>query len=559
MAKSSTKTDKAAVNRRFSASLNQLYRLQNNYQPEALAEKVKLLSLLKALNTSRAKVLQAYFRFLLFHSAYPPNLLIYRHCIAELSRFHERLNSLPKKELSRLEQSGLPGSSMHGVYSYTLLDWLNRENLIQAELLSFDEDALHPGKVLRSYFLEAEFELLSHEGSDHLNWLKEALGKNEKQILGSLLQQVTLKVKAESDRDAVFESLRPIVQFTCGDFVLPLSFEKHQFFHADGLKKKVDSVSTMNSQLPPKLKLSLREQTELLRTARLCLLYLNRETDPVTNAYPGGLEYYRLERGFSLAFFSQKPERRLPFESYIGFMMFKNGLPLAYGGAWIFGQKSLLGINIFEAYRGGESAYLFSLLLGGYRQRFSVSSIEVEAYQFGLDNPEGIKTGAFWFYYRFGFRPVDPHLRTIAAREFKKIGNSGSYKSPFNTLKAFTASNMVLEFESPEQIPDTSTLSRYISQSINHFFDGNRLDFKKKATAKLQEELGLDYNNLSKTEKLGYDKLLPFISLCLDYKNMKEQDRHQLRELILEKGRSEFRFTELCAAFPFSRFLKKIS
>ena len=32
----------------------------------------------------------------------------------------------------------------------------------------------------------------------------------------------------------------------------------------------------------------------------------------------------------------------------------------------------------------------------------------VEPSQFGGTNKEGLLSGAFWFYYRLGFRPIDP-------------------------------------------------------------------------------------------------------------------------------------------------------
>ena len=68
-------------------------------------------------------------------------------------------------------------------------------------------------------------------------------------------------------------------------------------------------------------------------------------------------------------------------------------------------------MNIFEPYRGGESGFMMCQVLRVYRQRFGVRFFEVDATQFGLDNPDGIASGAFWFYYRHGFRPLDARWR----------------------------------------------------------------------------------------------------------------------------------------------------
>ena len=63
-------------------------------------------------------------------------------------------------------------------------------------------------------------------------------------------------------------------------------------------------------------------------------------------------------RGLTIALYALAPAYRLAFDSYVGFMAFRNGAPLAYGGAWTFPGRSKIGINIFPAQRGGESGWL---------------------------------------------------------------------------------------------------------------------------------------------------------------------------------------------------------
>ena len=56
-----------------------------------------------------------------------------------------------------------------------------------------------------------------------------------------------------------------------------------------------------------------------------------RETDPATYLDARSLRIFDLERGLSVAIFGMTPERQLVLESYVGFTLFKNGLPVAYG------------------------------------------------------------------------------------------------------------------------------------------------------------------------------------------------------------------------------------
>jgi hypothetical protein len=275
---------------------------------------------------------------------------------------------------------------------------------------------------------------------------------------------------------------------------------------------------------------------------------LNRETDPVTYCNEDGLLFYELEHGLSIALFSMLPERRLPLESYIGFMMFKNGYPMAYGGGWVFGKRSLLGINIFEAFRGGESAFVFAQLLRTYKNAFSADYFEVEPYQFGKDNPEGLQSGAFWFYYRFGFRPVDEQLNKLATGEFQRIQTDKKYRSSIATLKLFTKSNVCVNFSGTEKPINPSDISKFISQQIVKQFDGDRTAAEKYCNSKLKRELGIS----SSMKNAGIKKLTLFYGLCLKTEKLSASDKTRLKNLILEKGNNEFEYIQLSNKMKFN-------
>jgi hypothetical protein len=60
-----------------------------------------------------------------------------------------------------------------------------------------------------------------------------------------------------------------------------------------------------------------------------------REIDPITftdNAY---ISYYHLSRGVSIALMGMVPEPQNADRLLYGYMVFKNGLPVAYAGSWI--------------------------------------------------------------------------------------------------------------------------------------------------------------------------------------------------------------------------------
>jgi hypothetical protein len=61
---------------------------------------------------------------------------------------------------------------------------------------------------------------------------------------------------------------------------------------------------------------------------------------------------------------------------------------------------TLFSTSFFESFRGGESAFVFSQLLRSYKQSFGANYFEVEPYQFGKNNPEGLNA---WYITSPGF------------------------------------------------------------------------------------------------------------------------------------------------------------
>ena len=59
----------------------------------------------------------------------------------------------------------------------------------------------------------------------------------------------------------------------------------------------------------------------------------------------------------------------------------------------------------------------------------------VDPYQIGLENPEAIGSGAFWFYRKLGFRPVQPEVLALAEREERRMRKTPGYRSSRRTLR----------------------------------------------------------------------------------------------------------------------------
>lgn len=65
--------------------------------------------------------------------------------------------------------------------------------------------------------------------------------------------------------------------------------------------------------------------------------------------------------------------------------------------------------------RGREAAWLWAGALRAFATCFGVRRFVVNPVQIGEDNADAIASGAFWFYWRLGFRPVGARIAADVA------------------------------------------------------------------------------------------------------------------------------------------------
>ena len=131
-------------------------------------------------------------------------------------------------------------------------------------------------------------------------------------------------------------------------------------------------------------------------------------------------------------------------ECTMGYLILSNGVPIGYGGASALFRQVNTGINIFDEFRHSEAAFLWTQVMRVYHALTGCTRFIANAYQFGGDNREALQSGAFWFYYRLGFRPVDGPIRALARAEAAKIRKRPGYRSNVATLKRLASCDMHL-------------------------------------------------------------------------------------------------------------------
>jgi hypothetical protein len=92
-------------------------------------------------------------------------------------------------------------------------------------------------------------------------------------------------------------------------------------------------------------------------------------------------------------------------------------VPIGYVLSSALNNSVEVAYNVFDTWRGYEAAHIYGRLLAMMRHLFGAEAFMVPPYQLGHDNDEGLKSGAWWFYQKLGFRPREPRISALMKRE----------------------------------------------------------------------------------------------------------------------------------------------
>ncbi len=537
---------------KFGRSLQALKEIAANMDKDSNLVKKKLLQTLGSMALPAAKYLPIYNDMLLFLCAYAGNADLRKLAQNELDRIALHLKKkyrIIKKSLP--ENSGLPFTETITSFSPDSLGWLLKQKDFSLIFDSFYNSTLTLNEVLNCTLpslLKAETTAgLSPED------LLEVLGLKPTQYLEFVHGQVEALKTHPQAKDLLAAGLNLFVQVVPKSKEFSRSYNSipHQsvYYHQDMLKR-FDHVQLMNEALPhqpalPEKILGKTGKDKLVKVIKYAMSLTEREIDPATYLQEDSMRFIVLERGLTMAIYGMYPERQLPLETYMGFTIFKNGLPVSYGGMWLFGKRAKVGFNVFEPYRGGESGYLLCQLLRVYKQFFNISYFEVEPFQFGADNEDAIASGAFWFYYRFGFRPVEKEIFEQVELEQQKIKTRKNYRSTAKTLVGFTACNIALKLGN--SIPqDVIKITTQVLSCIKKDWKNNYQHARKLATESFCNLVQLNSNKLSVIEI----KIMEDIALwALAMKITDKQKLQLMKQMVFSSTKDIYVYQNLLRKF----------
>ncbi|HUG04259.1 MAG TPA: hypothetical protein VML92_07520 [Steroidobacteraceae bacterium] len=214
-----------------------------------------------------------------------------------------------------------------------------------------------------------------------------------------------------------------------------------------------------------------RDALAAIRLARISMITRERDLAAFQFANPGDAFLVEDGRGLAFAMMGVLPARRATLTTAYTALTLKNGVPIGYIQADVLGRHGALSFNTFETFRGAEAAHVFARFIAIAYHLFGCTDFSVEPYQLGLGNEEGIESGAWWFYHRFGFRPRAPAARRLAARESSRRSASSGYRSSPNTLRRLARSHLFYSLDRMQQsrLPRTHHWLAAATRALRHF------------------------------------------------------------------------------------------
>ncbi len=493
---------------------------------------------------------------LLFLCAYPPNPRALKRAEADLRRLGKRIEALVRSgELDPVldqEVSGIAGTWIESIYSYDLVRWLLARF---PENVDIDWEEIDPDSERAAAVLPLVVPFLGEEASVDANvpyhrWLAAARGQARGGTLAWLVRQFEQLAVPSHLRAALFDALALWVRWKLGRSPVTRTAMRRPpraiFYQTTPILARRDvSIARELAGAPlPVTTLSRSEGEKVLDMARAALATRYREIYCFNYGDPSTVVSADAGRGLEIILIGIVPERRLPLRAGFAPLLLRNGVPVGYGDAFALGERMEVSLNIFYAFRSGESAYALARLLKLYHQLFGSTTFSIDPYQVGLENEEAIESGAFWFYRKLGFRCTDPRIERMAAREEARMAKDPTHRTSARTLRRMAQGSLVWD-EHPAREWDRFHV-RNIGLAVQKRFargGESAAEFADASMKRVAAALSVDPGPLR-----ALPTLAPVLATIPDLARWTAAERAGVVEIIRAKaGRGEGRYVRLLA------------
>ncbi len=538
----------------ISARIRRLADLSRRFGPQAAADKTQLVRALRSTRLTNPDDLLLLHDTLCFMRAYPDSSELENLVETELQRFEARVRgyrrSTRDKSAARLADSGIAGTKTTHPFGYEMALLLKERHgksikLERDDNLSEWEDKLYD--VLPLLVAWQENDAIDNDDSfDVEGFLKRARGERSSDDLQGLLHLFRSAELNQRLRRHFFESLDLYLSWNLaasrGSRTLCRFPSASRFYFAEPLlPRSGDLAAQLKAPAKRLVRLSRSEGKEIISLACEVLAVRNRELYPITLANPEEIYCIEPGRGLQIYLFATPPSIRLPLEANFGAMFARNGMPIGYGIAATLFDRVEIAINVFPAYRAGESAYIIEQFFKVFYHHFGSRIFLVRSMQMGNDEEEALKSGAFWFYYKLGFRAISPAVRKLAEQERAKQLQRRGYRTPLKTQEKLAKSDVVLVLDDAQRgswkEPPLARLAYRVTDYFAQSHDGDREAGIEAALSELTTILAVrSFKGWSEGEVTSLKRLAPLLINIKGLPRWSAREKRDLVSVIRAKG-----------------------
>jgi hypothetical protein len=532
------------------ARVTHLEAMRQRYGPGCAARVEQLLESFIAVRFRDAETLTRFHDVLLFLRAFPQSLRV-----AELT---EQLLAQVAQQVTQLRASGadmevfdpekvsgIAGTELNYTFSYEVAQWMYGRHQEQVSAKwDLDEQAPRLGVTLPRFIPLLEDDALVEADTPFLKWASSAAGQGRE--LAWLLKCFDDAPLSVAEKTELYDALNVDLHWDLTDSLASRTLARCAvrdfFLHQEPLiqRKQVSLADELGSQDLRLRKLSRREAAEILDMCRDAVTVRYRELYGTTRGDPDQCYQADVGRGVQIFLWGLPPDRRLPLRAYHAGLTLKNGVPINYIEGISLFEWMEIGFNTFYTYRDGETAWIYSKVIHLLHQLTGVTCISVYPYQLGHQNEEAIKSGAFWFYRKLGFRPGRPDLLRLTELEERKIRKDPKHRTSARTLRQLAAAHVFWEFgDTPTGLWDTFSTRNIgfaVGRRMAKEFGGSAQKMRQATSTDLARLLHIELASLGQTERLAFGNFGLILSLVPELKRWTSTQRQIMVDIIRAKA-----------------------
>lgn len=489
--------------------------------------------------------------------AYPKNAAELAEARRLLSRFSRRPEL--KRHAEALADSGIAGTPIHYRFFWPMARWLVER---YPKLLTIDwREGEFAGR------LSAALPLLVTPAES------EALRRSELPA-----REAIDRLRSPRETDAVF-LVKRIAALPGGDFVREAThdamdvayrlaasprgpsrtlafFDGAPFAFRSGPPSRVRPNLATDLLRPPRdvTFMGTKDGARLVELARCAMVTRSRDLDAFAHGDPRDVRLVDDGDGLAFALIGVPPERRLFLPAIYGALTLRNGVPIGYVQFDVLFGNAEVSYNTFTTFRHGEAAFVFGRLLAACRHVFGVTSFSIEPYQLGRNNEEGIRSGAWWFYARFGFRPRDPAIARLARLELAKRAKNREYRSNPRVLARLATAHVFWpeSLKSRAVVTPQAAIGFALSRRLAARAGGDREAALRACEDRAAARLSIrSKRGWSAGERLWLQRWAPLIDAMKGIERWSPAERRGLVAVVRAKGgRRESEYAHLFDAHP---------